>query len=67
MRPCSECRYWERVDFHGAVYGRCHRYPDTLNTSEDHWCGEFKITDAEQARLDHEQMKLLHAITAEMP
>ena len=39
---CATCIYhvpWE-VD---KTMGRCHRYPQTIKSQLDHWCGEYKV------------------------
>lgn len=35
---CNTCRWWERTRI--ANRGRCHRFPNTLETTASDWCGE---------------------------
>jgi len=38
---CKSCRFFSLGD---RNMGICRRYPDTVNTSTNSWCGEFSIS-----------------------
>ena len=38
---CNSCRFFSVGD---RNMGICHRYPSTVNTSTNSWCGEFSIS-----------------------
>jgi hypothetical protein len=47
MSGCKNCRYWTPS---GAAHptdrpelGDCRLYPEPLETTEDHWCGQWRI------------------------
>lgn len=38
---CENCTYFVQK---GPRWGRCHRYPQTTDIFNGHWCGEFVPT-----------------------
>jgi|TARA_R100001086_G_scaffold242819_1_gene170963 hypothetical protein len=43
---CKFCHYWKKDEIENVFYwdvktGACGRYPEPLDTSYDHMCGEF--------------------------
>ena len=41
-QTCETCRYWQDIR-HAAIpsdRGLCHRYPASVATEPDHWCGD---------------------------
>lgn len=46
---CSYCRFWINDEYRywsgEEVNGECRRYPKTVITPSDHWCGEISLND----------------------
>lgn len=36
---CNSCRFFSTGD---RAMGLCHRYPASVNTSDNNWCGEWQ-------------------------
>jgi hypothetical protein len=39
---CNSCRFFYKGD---RNMGLCHRYPSSINTSSNSWCGEFVLSE----------------------
>lgn len=38
---CEQCHFWERVEGLPEGVGCCQRFPQSVQTEVNYWCGEF--------------------------